>query len=125
MEREFFGKLEDIHRQASEHFDVIGKNEKDLMATTKNLVQRTRMQRDLDWGSEDFRKRILTQDYGNYEKYEDKADTQVNGGGMLNSGANKIVFEQDEQEKMNDVGGRDTFQRNYVQMMRRLGEGLE
>jgi hypothetical protein len=53
--------------------NIASKNEKEMMAATKNLVTRTRMRRELDWGSEDFRKKILTQDYGNYEKYEKNA----------------------------------------------------
>lgn len=65
--------MKDLHVNAGDQFNVISQNEKDLMATTKNLVNRTRMQREIDFGSEDFRKKILTQDYGNYEKYEKNA----------------------------------------------------
>ena len=60
MQQDFFDNMAGIQDKAAQHFDVISKNEKDLMAATKNLVTRTRMNRDLDWGSEDFRKKILT-----------------------------------------------------------------
>lgn len=60
MKQDFFDSMADIHTKAADHFNVINKNEKDLMAATKNLVTRTRMNRDLDWGHEDFRKKILT-----------------------------------------------------------------
>lgn len=65
--------MRDLHIEAGDHFNVVSQNEKDMMATTKNLITRTRMQREIEWGNEDFRKKILTQDYGNYEKYEKNA----------------------------------------------------
>ena len=40
-----------------------------MMATTKNLVDRLRLKREMSF-SEDFRKRFLTREYGNYEKYD-------------------------------------------------------
>lgn len=123
MEQDYFNDMADLHTKASEHMNAVSKNEKDFMAATRNLVTRTRMQRDVDWGSEDFRKKILTQDYGNYEKYEDKADIAV--GGMLNSGANRIVVDHDDQDKIKDVAGRDMFQQNYVNMMRRMSRSLD
>lgn len=73
MEQDYFAKMRDLHIEAGDHFNVVSQNEKDMMATTKNLITRTRMQREIEWGNEDFRKKILTQDYGNYEKYEKNA----------------------------------------------------
>ena len=71
------------------------------MATTKNLTMRLRMDRDVDY-SDDFRKRFLTKDYGNYEKYE---------------GKNEISLETERGE--DDIGG-DKFLKNNKEMLNRL-----
>ena len=95
--------MRDLHVKSGEHFSVVSQNEKDLMATTKNLITRTRMQREVDWGSEDFRKKILTQDYGNYEKYE----------------KNAVKTEVPDEVREKDYGD-DKFMQNYYNMMRRM-----
>jgi hypothetical protein len=51
---------------------VVGKNEKEMMTTTKNLVMRTRLEREVKF-DDDFRKRFMTKEYGNYEKYDKNA----------------------------------------------------
>lgn len=40
-----------------------------MMAQTKNYTARLRLNREVDF-TEDFRKRFMTREYGNYEKYE-------------------------------------------------------
>lgn len=97
--------MANLHVKAGEHFNVVTKNEKDLMATTKNLITRTRMQREIDWGSEDFRRKTLTQDYGNYEKYEKNA---------VNIGLS-------DEDRIKDLGG-DNFLQNYNSMLSRMRE---
>ena len=57
-----------------------------MMANTKNFTMRVRLNRDLDF-TEDFRKKYMTREYGNYEKYEknsvkteyDNGETEVQG----------------------------------------------
>ena len=39
------------------------------MNTTKVLKQRMRMEKEIDF-TEDFRKRFVAKEYGNYEKYD-------------------------------------------------------
>lgn len=92
--------MRDMRDNMSNYFDVVSKNEKDMMNTTKNMVQRTRLQRQVDY-TEDFRKRIMTQEYGNYEKYE----------------KNAVVQEVDRGE---DDFGYDKFMINYHDMMKRM-----
>lgn len=51
-------------------------SEKDMMNNTKNYTMRYRLNREIDY-SEDFRKKYLTKDYGNYDKYEkNKVETK-------------------------------------------------
>lgn len=45
------------------------------MSTTQNLVDRMRLDREMNF-SEDFRKRFLTREYGNYEKYDKNSVTE-------------------------------------------------
>jgi hypothetical protein len=39
------------------------------MNNTKNFTMRHRLNREIDF-TDDFRKKYITKDYGNYEKYE-------------------------------------------------------
>lgn len=70
MEQNYWDKVRDLQDDTSQYFDTVGKNERDLMANTKNYVSRMRLNREVRF-NEDFRKRFMTKDYGNYEKYED------------------------------------------------------
>lgn len=90
--------MKNINNEAAEYFNVVGKNEKDMMANTKNFVTRTRLRREVTL-NEDFRKRFMTRDYGNYEKYE----------------KNSIQGETESGEK--DFG-EDVFVKNYNRMLR-------
>ena len=60
--------LKNFSKEAKDFFNTVSKNEKDLMNTTKNIKQRLRLGREIDF-SEDFRKRFMTKEYGNYDKY--------------------------------------------------------
>ncbi len=44
------------------------------MAHTKNYSTRLRLNKEVNF-NEDFRKRFLTKDYGNYEKYDKNSVT--------------------------------------------------
>jgi len=47
----------------------VTKEEQDMMSNTKNYTMRQRLNREIDY-SDDFRKKFMTNDYGNYKKYE-------------------------------------------------------
>jgi hypothetical protein len=70
------------------------------MNTTKNYTMRLRLNRDIGF-TEDFRKRFMTKDYGNYDKYE----------------KNRVIEEVDRGE--NDTGI-DNFSKNSLEMIKRL-----
>ena len=74
--------------------------ERDMMNTTKNYTMRARLNRDLDF-TEDFRKRYLTNEYGNYEKYEE----------------NKVETVYDEGPENLEV---DKFYENYLSMLKKM-----
>jgi len=40
-----------------------------MMNATKNFTMRHRLNKDLDF-TDDFRKKFITKEYGNYEKYD-------------------------------------------------------
>lgn len=62
------------------------------MVATKNITQRIRLNKPMEF-TEDFRKRFITREYGNYDKYE----------------KNEVKLEHDRGEK--DVGS-DWFAKN-------------
>jgi hypothetical protein len=70
------------------------------MNTTKNYTMRLRLNRDIGF-TEDFRKRFMTKDYGNYDKYD----------------KNRVIEEVDRGE--NDTGI-DNFSKNSLEMIKRL-----
>lgn len=93
-------KLRDFSSEATDYFSVVSKNEKDLMNTTKNLVQRMRLNREVSF-TEDFRKRFMTKEYGNYEKYD------------------KNTVEE-HVDKGEDDSGLDSFEKNFVALQKRM-----
>ena len=82
MEQDYWNSMRDMHDKAAQYFNVVNKNEKDVMNQTKNYKTRIRLQRQVEF-TEDFRKRFMTREYGNYEKYEDgknQVTESVEGG---------------------------------------------
>ena len=71
-----------------------------MMTNTKNYTMRHRLNREIDH-SEDFRKRFMTQEYGNYAKYD----------------TNRIKVEYKENEEKEDV---DKFYQNYLDMIKKM-----
>lgn len=69
MEGDFFRAKRDLHKQAANFFNLSTSNETDMMNATKNFTIRHRLNKDLDF-NDDFRKKFITKEYGNYEKYE-------------------------------------------------------
>lgn len=55
------------------------------MNNTKNYKTRLRLNRQIEF-TEDFRKRFMTRDYGNYEKYEKNSIEQVKERGENDEG---------------------------------------
>lgn len=70
------------------------------MTSTKNYATRLRLSREIDF-NEDFRKKYMTRDYGNYEKYE------------------KNSIEEDVDRGTRDTGA-DLFYKNNTNMMRNI-----
>jgi len=78
----------------------VSQNEKDMMNNTKNYVMRHRLNREISF-NDDFRKKYMTNEYGNYEKYE----------------KNKVSTVYDKGE---DENNHDKFFENYMNLVKRL-----
>jgi len=102
MEQGYWDKMRDMTDEAAGYFDVVGKSDRDMMNNTKNYTTRLRLNREVKF-TEDFRKRFMTREYGNYEKYEE--------------GKNSVDLEAEKGE--NDFGA-DNFMKNHRNMMMRL-----
>lgn len=102
MEQGYWDKMRNFTDEAADYFSVVGKNEKDMMNNTKNYTTRVRLNREIQLG-EDFRKRFMTREYGNYEKYEEGRNT----------------VKQETEKGQNDFGG-DRFSKNHREMLLRL-----
>lgn len=102
MEQSYFEKMRDFTDTAAEYFDVVGKSDRDLMNNTKNYTTRLRLKREVSFES-DFRKKYMTREYGNYEKYEtDKNNVK------------------ETTERGEDDAGYDRFIKNHREMDMRL-----
>jgi len=84
---------------AIDHFKAISNNERDMMNNTKNMVMRSRLNREINFTPE-FRERFLTKEYGNYQQYE----------------KNEIKTEVNEENQLTQ----DNFYHKYLEMMKRL-----
>lgn len=71
-----------------------------MMNNTKNYTMRARLNREIQH-TEDFRKRFMTKEYGNYEKFE----------------RNRIKVEYKEDEETFD---RDKIYERYLDLIQRL-----
>lgn len=109
MEQSYFEKMRDFTDTAAEYFDVVGKSDRDLMNNTKNYTTRLRLKREISFEI-DFRKKYMTREYGNYEKYE--------------AGKNTVA---QTTERGEDDTGYDRFIKNHREMNMRLktNEGEE
>ena len=72
-----------------------------MMNNTKNFTMRHRLNREIDY-TDDFRKRFMTKEYGNYEKY------------LKNS------VETSYDEGKDDFSNIDKFYENYINLIKRL-----
>lgn len=69
MEKDYHNNLLEFGKKSKTFFETQSKSNIDLMNTTKQMVQRIRLDRQVDF-TEDFRKKYFQKDYGNYAKYE-------------------------------------------------------
>ena len=86
--------------QSRNYFSMISKDEKDLMNNTKNFTMRHRLNREIDF-TDDFRKKYMTKEYGNYDKY------------LKNS--IETVYDEGKEE-----GTHDKMYANYINLIKRL-----
>jgi len=100
LEGDYWHAMRDVGLKAADHFNIVSKNEKDMMNNTKNMTMRLRLNREIDY-TEDFRKKHLIKDYGNYEKYE----------------KNSVNLEYDEGV---DETTHDKIYANFMDMLKRL-----
>lgn len=100
VEGDYWRANRDLQHKAAHLFNKVSANEKDLMQTTKDLVTRRRLNREIQF-TEDFRKRYMTHEYGNYDKYE----------------KNSITTEYDEGK---DETQEDKFYDKYLDFLKRL-----
>lgn len=73
VEGDYWRANKDIQHNAANFFNHVTSNEQDMMNATKNFTMRKRLNREHDNYSDDFRKKYITQDYGNYEKYKNNS----------------------------------------------------
>ena len=92
MEQGYWDKVRDLSDTAADYFDVVGKSDRDMMNQTKNYTTRLRLNRQVDF-TEDFRKRFMTREYGNYQKYDEGKNTvtQVNERGEDDFGHDMLM----------------------------------
>ena len=102
MQQNYWDKVRDLADNTAQYFDVVGKSDRDIMNQTKNYTTRLRLQREVDF-TEDYRKRFMTREYGNYQKYEE--------------GKNKV---EEVTEKGQDDFGYDLLMKRQREMDLRL-----
>mmetsp|Transcript_6785 Transcript_6785/g.11408 ORF Transcript_6785/g.11408 Transcript_6785/m.11408 type:complete len:161 (+) Transcript_6785:228-710(+) len=89
-------------REMAESFKMEDMSEQQMMNFTKNYIARNKLNREIDL-NEDFRKRFLTKDYGNFEKYE--------------KGKNTFEVKLEGAEKLTKY---DNLYQNYSKILRTL-----
>ena len=95
MEQNYWDNVKHMRDDASQYFDTLTQNEQDVMQNTKNYELRLRMNREVSH-TEDFRKRFMTREYGNYEKYEKNTVTEEVERGQDDLG-NDPLFKNDRE----------------------------
>ena len=102
MHQDYWRNKKHLANKAKGYFDVSTASEKDMMNHTKNFVTRMRLNREIDF-NEDFRKKHMTKEYGNYEKYEQNSI--------------KTEYSQGEDDDTTKV---DKFYHNYLELIKKL-----
>lgn len=89
LEGDYWRANRDIQHQAAKFFNHVSSSEQDMMNNTKNFTMRHRLNRDLDF-SDDFRRKYMTKEYGNYQKYEKNSVETVYDEGVEESTTDKL-----------------------------------
>ena len=84
MEGDYWRANKDYMHKAANFFNASTMTEKEMMNNTKNFTMRYRLNREIDF-TEDFRKKYLTKEYGNYEKYDKNSITTEYDDGNENT----------------------------------------
>ena len=100
IESDYWNQMRTMKVQAADYFNNVSKSEKDMMNNTKNFVMRHRLNREISFG-DDFRKKYMTNEYGNYGKYEKNSVETVYDKGV-------------------DDNHHDKFFENYMNLVKRL-----
>eukprot|EP00352_Strombidinopsis_acuminata_P001004 CAMPEP_0176344088 /NCGR_PEP_ID=MMETSP0126-20121128/4435_1 /TAXON_ID=141414 ORGANISM="Strombidinopsis acuminatum, Strain SPMC142" /NCGR_SAMPLE_ID=MMETSP0126 /ASSEMBLY_ACC=CAM_ASM_000229 /LENGTH=156 /DNA_ID=CAMNT_0017690369 /DNA_START=249 /DNA_END=719 /DNA_ORIENTATION=- len=80
LEKDYWDEIKNMRGNVAEMFDKISTDEREVMKFSKAYKTRLRLRRDVDY-TEDFRKKYLTREYGNYSKYElNKVEHEINPG---------------------------------------------
>jgi restriction endonuclease Mrr len=69
LEGDYWRAARNVAADSANAFMLESASEREMMTHTKNFTIRHRLNRDLDF-TEDFRKKFLTKEYGNIEKYQ-------------------------------------------------------
>lgn len=80
LEKDYWDEVKNMRTNVGNMFDKIKSDERQVMNFSKAYKERLRLRRDIDY-TEDFRKKYLTREYGNYSKYEkNKVEHEINPG---------------------------------------------
>jgi hypothetical protein len=100
LESDYWHANRKIHEDGAKFFNIVQKSEQDMMNNTKNFTMRYRLNREIDF-SDDFRKKYMTKEYGNYEKYTKNSIETIHDDGK-------------------DETVHDKIYENYVNLIKRL-----
>jgi len=100
QDQAYFDSVKDLSKDAEQYFSLLSQDDKDMMSNTREMVKRMRFQKEVQF-NEGFKKRFMTRDYGNYEKYEKNYVSEKVDKGIGDS-------------------GQDLFEKHYHEMMLRL-----
>ena len=101
LEDDWWKKMQGMKHEVANYFNNVSQNEQDMMNSTKNLVMRKRLNREISF-NDDFRRKYIVNEYGNYEKYQ----------------KNSISVEREEGEDFSSSF--DKAYGNYLDFVKRL-----
>jgi hypothetical protein len=106
MEQDYWNKMKDMRDDASKYFQNMGNGERDMINQSKNYAMRLRLNRDIEF-TDDFRKKYMTREYGNYEKYEKNSIEEENERGENDDGSDRLL--RNDREMMMRIKTDDSF----------------
>lgn len=87
-----FDGFQAMRKMGMNYFDAVKGSQKDIMNTTRNFVLRTRLGKEVDF-TDEFRKRFMTTEYGNYEKYDKNSITRETDVDLGDGGKDDRLFQ--------------------------------